>query len=408
LYNARTFAALRFREYRLIWFGQTFASMGRWMDQVARGWLVYELTNSALQLGLVQAMHAVPFLLISPLAGSAADRYSRKFLLVGSQLMDGLLFTAMAVLIFAGQIQLWHVYLTAFGMAVVQTFQQPARAAMVADAVPASHLTNAIGLSAVIFNVARTTGPALAGVVIALWGTGASYTLQAVFFFLATVWTLQLHPVHDPGESRAAGAAEQTLLQSVVEGWKFSWTNETVRAALLVAMFASLFIIPFITLLPVFARDLLEVGATGQGFLLTAMGVGALSSSVLIATLGHRLQRGIVMLGGATIYSVVVVLFALSQWFEFSLVLMVLAGLCQVAAHALVQTVIQTYSPSELRGRTIALFHMGQVLQTAGSIVVGALAMLLGARWAVAMLSILGTFSMVGIYVMLPKTRLIQ
>lgn len=405
----RAFEALGFREYRLIWLGQAFASMGRWMDQVARGWLIYELTSSALQLGLVQAIHAVPFLLVSPIAGSAADRYSRKVLLVGSQIADGLLFTLMALLIFTGKIQPWHVYLTAFGMAIGQTFQQPARAAMVADTVPPSHLTNAIGLNAIIFNVARTAGPALAGVLIAVLGTGGSYTFQAVFFFLATVWTLQLHP-----KPRAAardgrpGIAETPLLQSIVEGWRFSWTNQTVRGALLIAMFASLFIVPFVTLLPVFARDLLEVGATGQGLLLTAMGVGALSSSVLIATAGHRMPRGIVMLAGATFYAFVVVLFAASPWFEFSLALMGLVGLCHVSVHALVQTVVQTYSPAELRGRTIALFHMNQVFQTAGSVVVGALAGLAGARFAVALMSILGACSVAAIYFRLPRTRLIQ
>lgn len=407
--RVRALEAFRYREYRLIWLGQAFASMGRWMDQVARGWLIYELTNSALQLGLVQAMHAVPFLLISPLAGSAADRYSRKFLLVGSQVVDGLLFTVMAVLIFTGMIRPWHVYLTAFGMAIVQTFQQPARAGMVADTVPASHLTNAIGMSAVVFNIARTAGPALAGVLIAVFGTGSSYTLQAVFFFLATVWTLQLRPPRrETTTSHKAGEPEASLIQSTVEGWKFSWNHETIRTALLIALLTSLFVIPFVTLLPVFAKDILAVGATGQGFLLTAMGVGALSGSLLIATLGHRLPRGIVMLGGATIYSLIVIAFALSQWFEFSLVLMIIAGLCQVAAHALVQTVIQTHSPSAFRGRTIALFHMGQVCQTFGSILVGLLATMLGARWAVVLMSALGTLSLVGINLLLPKVRAIQ
>jgi MFS family permease len=408
LRSVRAFEALHFREYRLIWLGQAFASMGRWMDQIARGWLIYQLTNSALQLGLVQAMQALPFLLVSPVAGSAADRYSRKFLLVGAQMVSGSFFAAMALLIFTGRIQPWHVYVMAFGTAIVQTFQQPARAAMIADTVPMSHLTNAIGLNAIVFNMARTAGPALAGVLIALFGTGGSYTFQAAFLFLATVWTLQLRPEAEMDESQRTSAAQQSLAQSIVEGWKFSWTNETVRASLLIAMFASLFVIPFVILLPVFARDLLDVGASGQGFLLTAMGVGAFASSVLIATMGHRLPRGIFMLSGVTIYSFLVVLFAISHSFEFSVALMALVGLCHVMANALVQTVIQTYSPSEFRGRAIALFQMGQVFQMVGGVFVGALAGPFGARWAVAIMSILGTFSMAGIYFMMPKARLIQ
>jgi hypothetical protein len=131
--------------------------MAFWMDQVARGWLIYELTDSALQLGLVRGVQAIPTLLLSPVAGSTADRYSRKTQILVAQVIDGLMLAALALLIVTGQIQAWHVYATAFGMAVVQTFQQPARAAMIADLVPSSHLTNAIGLNSIIFNVARST-----------------------------------------------------------------------------------------------------------------------------------------------------------------------------------------------------------------------------------------------------------
>ena len=162
------------------------------MDQVTRGWLIYELTDSSLQLGLVRGIQAIPFLLLSPIAGSAADRYSRKMQVVLSQFLNGLIYVVTAVLIFIGEIRPWHVYVTAFLMAVVQVFQQPARGAMVSDAVPPENLTNAIGLNAVVFNVARSTGPALAGMLIALFGTGGSYAVQAFFFLLATVWTLQL------------------------------------------------------------------------------------------------------------------------------------------------------------------------------------------------------------------------
>src|SRR5438128_7848823 len=144
LLQLRAFEALRYRDYRLIWYGQVFASMGTWMDQVTRGWLIYELTDSALQLGLVRGIQAIPFLLLSPVAGSIADRYSRKMQMVVAQFGNGLIYAVTAVLIFTGQIKPWHVYVTAFLMAVVQVFQQPARGAMVSDAVPPENLTNAI------------------------------------------------------------------------------------------------------------------------------------------------------------------------------------------------------------------------------------------------------------------------
>ena len=408
LLRFRIFEALRHREYRLLWYGQIFASMGTWMDQVTRGWLIYDLTDSALQLGLVRGVQAIPFLLLSPVAGSAADRYSRKIQVIVAQFVNALVYTATAALIFFGAIRPWHVYVTAFLMAVVQVFQQPARAAMVSDAVPAENLTNAIGLNAVVFNVARSFGPALAGMLIAVAGTGGTYTVQAVFFFLATAWTLQLASGSNAAAGKEASRKGDSFGRSILEGWRFSWNNEIVRTGLLVVMLANLLIVPFTTLLPVFARDILSVGATGQGLMLTAMGIGALCSSVFIASAGDRLPRGIIMLGGVAFYGVALVFFAVSSWFQLSLVLMGITGLCHVHSHALVQTVIQAYSPSAFRGRTMALFHMSQVVMTLGSMLVGGLSSVLGARWAIALTGAAGTMAMVSLFMLMPRARCIR
>ena len=408
LSRLRTFEALRYREFRLLWLGQLSTAMGTWMDQVARGWLIYQLTNSPAQLGLVRGVQAIPLLLLSPIAGSVADRYARKKQVIVVQLLDGLMYTAMAVLILTGQIKPWHVYVTAFGMSIVQTFHHPARAAMIADAVPLSHLTNAIGLNSVVFNMSRSTGPAVAGVLIAMFGTGASYVVQAAFFFLATFLTSILSIGQSPPTSTHGHAGKEAFARSIVEGWRFSWSNESVRAGLLITVTASLFIIPFTTLLPVFAKDILGVGATGQGFLLTGMGVGALSSAVLVASIGDRVPRGIVMLGGIILYGLSVVAFSVSPWFKLSVVLMIVVGLFHVTSHALVQTVIQTYSLPEVRGRTMAIFQQGHFVLTIGAMIYGALASLWGAQWTVSMMATVGALSMVLIYVMLPSARHIR
>jgi MFS family permease len=231
----------------LLWFGHVFTSMAFWMDQVTRGWLIYELTDSTVQLGLVRGVQAIPILLLSPIAGSTADRYSRKTQILVAQIIDGAMFAALAILIFAGQIQPWHVYVTAFAMSIVQTFQQPARAAMISDVVPREAITNAIGLNSIIFNVARSTGPALAGVLIVAFGTGGAFATQAVFYILATYWTLRLQTAATSGFAAGHGHGE-SFARSILEGWKFSWRNLEVRIALLVVMFASLFIVPFTTL----------------------------------------------------------------------------------------------------------------------------------------------------------------
>jgi MFS family permease len=356
------------------------------------------------QIGLVRGVQAIPILFLSPIAGSAADRYSRKAQILIAQVIDGAMFAALAILIFTGQIQPWHVYVTAFAMAMVQTFQQPARAAIIGDVVPREGLTNAIGLNSIVFNVARSTGPALAGVLIATFGTGGAYGTQAVFYILATYWTLRLRAAERSGAGGHDGHGRGvSFAKSIVDGWKFSWRNETVRTALLITMFAALFIVPFTTLLPVFARDILDVGATGQGLLLTAMGIGALVSAMMIATFGDRMPRGLFMLGGVALYGAGVVAFAASPWFELSIALMVIVGFANVCSHALVQTVIQTYSPPEFRGRAIALFHMSQVVMTVGSMAIGSLAAIWGTEWAVALMGAAGVLAMLGVHVTLPR-----
>jgi len=405
----RAVGIFQFREFRLLWLGHSLASMAFWMDQISRGWLIYELTDSALQLGMIRGVQAIPTFFLSPVAGTTADRFSRKKQILIAQIVDGLMFTVLTVLIFTGAIRPWHVYVTAFIMAIDQTFLQPARAAIIAEAVPHSHLTNAIGLNSIIFNVARSTGPALAGVLIAKFGSFGSYATQAAFLFLATLWTVQLRTQRSDSTSsgqRPGGGA--TFGQSVVEGWKFSWSNQTMRAALLVVMMASLFIVPFTTLLPIFARDILHVGASGQGLLLTGMGIGALGSALIIATVGERLPRGMFMLGGAGLYAVGVVAFASSLWFHLSIALMIVIGLANVCCHALVQTVLQTYSPPEFRGRMMSMFQLSNVVMTVGSILIGALATLAGTQWAVILMGGAGSLAILAIYLTVPSARRIR
>lgn len=168
---------------------------------------------------------------------------------------------------------------------------------------------------------------------------------------------------------------------------------------------ASLLIVPFTTLLPVLARDLLGVGANGQGLLLSAMGLGTLTSSALIASAGHRLPKGMQMLAASMLYGLLLVIFAASSWFGLSLAVMVAAGLCHVHSNAVVMPVIQSYSPPEFRGRTLAIFSMNQVVITLGSMLIGDLSLLLGPRWAVAAMGVTGSLAMIVMYVAMPRAR---
>jgi predicted MFS family arabinose efflux permease len=150
------------------------------------------------------------------------------------------------------------------------------------------------------------------------------------------------------------------------------------------------------------------VGATGQGLLLTSMGVGALFSSVFVASLGDRMPRGLFIIGGVALYGILVVVFAASSWYPLSILVMFIIGLCHVTSHALIQIVIQSYSPPEFRGRTMAIFHMTQVIHVIGAMFVGGLASLIGARLAAASMSLAGTSAMIALYILMPKARRIQ
>jgi MFS family permease len=403
----RALTALQFRAFRLVCGGQVFGNIGTWMDELSRGWLMYQLTDSVVQLGLARGIQLVPTLLVSPFAGSAADRYSRKTLLLFSQAIQGIAFAVLALLIVSGHVAPWHVYVTAIVAGAMQAVQQPARASIVTESVPPESLTNAIGLTSLIYNMARLMGPALAGALIAVADTGGAFAVQAACMFVATLWVAKLPPMphlHDGAKKDS----RESFAHSIVEGWKFSWRNQPVRAGILCTTIVCSLMFPFTTLLPVFARDLLQVGAQGQGILLAAMGLGALASAAAIALAGHRIVRGRVMIDSSIGYGFALLVFAVSPWYWLSIVAMAIAGLCHVHANALVHTVVQSYSPPAYRGRTMALFSMSQMLSTAGSIVIGLLAVVLGSRGAVAAMGIMGVLGIVLLVWRMPGARRIQ
>ena len=275
--------------------------MAFWMDQVSRGWLIYELTDSTVQLGLVRGVQAIPILLLSPIAGSAADRYSRKTQILVAQIIDGVMFAALALLIFTGRNStlarlrdgVRHgvcADLSAAGARRDHRRRRADRESHQRHRPQLDHLQRRPKHRAGAGRRAHRRG----------WAPAAPIGTQAVFYFLATYWTLRLRARrairvswrggHGHSDSFAQEHRRRLEVQLAQPG--------TCAPRLLVTMFASLFIVPFTTLLPVFARDILDVGATGQGLLLTAMGIGALGSAMMIATFGDRMPRGLFMLGG--------------------------------------------------------------------------------------------------------------
>jgi len=409
LVRLRTFDALRFREFRLLWLGRTGASISFWMEQVASSWLMYQLTSSAMQLGLVQAIRALPVLFLSPVAGTVADRYGRKTQLIAAQLLNAFGAAVLGVLVLSGRIEPWHVYAAGLVTAVAQVFQHPAQLAMIPETVDKSRLTNAVGLNSVSFNASRSLGPALAGGIIAVATAGGAFLVQAAILLVSTIATMLLRvPNVAPTEDGGHGGNSGSFFRSTADGWRYIASNPTIRTGMIVAALSSLFGQPLHTLLPVFARDVLDVGPTGQGLLLTCMGIGALCAGVLIASFGDVLPKGKLMVAGTGALGLALVGFALSQWFAVSMVFMMIVGIMNPASHALVQTVLQGHSAPEMRARVMAAWQQNFVIMTVGSLLAGAMTSVWGAPLTVAILGSLCALGALVIYVAIPYARTIR
>jgi MFS family permease len=383
--------------------------MTYWMDQVTRGWLMYDLTNSPVQLGLVTLVQVLPLFLLSPIAGTAADRYGRKTQLIVSQLLNIPPVVVLALLVITGHVEPWHLYATGLAAAIVQVFQNPARQALVPESVDRNRLTNAIGLNSVAFNVSRSLGPALAGVLIAVVGPGGSYLTQAGLYALTALWGFQLRlPNHAPGSAKSATRVTPSFFASTVEGWRYIASHPTIRVALLTAVVAQFFGMAFTTLLPVFARDVLGVGPAEQGFLLTGQGLGALISAFMIASLGDTMPKGKLMIAGVTLYGLLEICFSASHWFPLSVALMFLVGTCHVAANALIQTIIQGHSSAPMRGRVLASWQQVQVAMMLGGLLAGAAASVWGAPITVAAMGMACSLGAISVFLALPHVRTIR
>ncbi len=228
-----TFASLRLRDYRLLCLGQFSTSMGQWMDQMTRSWLMYQITGSALQLGVATALRGLPLLFFGILAGAVADRADRKNQLIVAQVTNAILNVILATLVLLHRVQPWHVYVTGFLAGTVQAFQQPARQTLISDIVGARHLMNALALNSMALNVSRAVGPALAGVLIALVGAHGSYYTQAAMFVLATLWTVQMAiPERSP---ESAEVRREPFMRSIVAGLAFVARDRDIRTLMILA-----------------------------------------------------------------------------------------------------------------------------------------------------------------------------
>ncbi|MGE3857003.1 MAG: MFS transporter [Dehalococcoidia bacterium] len=385
-----TFESLGIRDYRLLWLGQVSTSMGQWMDQTTRGWLIYQLTGSGLHLGFAMASRGLPLLLFGIIAGAFADRSGRRLQLVTAQVVNAVLNAILALLVITGLVEEWHVYVTAFLAGTVQAFQQPARQTLISDLVPENRLLNALALNSAALNASRMVGPALAGVLITMTGVGGSYMTQAVMYLVATVWTLQIHFPANLAPTRADGSRERLpFMQSIGEGLAFAGHEPNVRAQLLLGLGPLTFAMSYMALMPLIAIEVLGGDAILQGALLSVIGAGALAGALTVASMRRDHAYGLSVVVAAVAFCGSVFAFGSSHWVWVSLVLGFFLGLMSVTYTTQNQTLLQVLTPRELRGRVMSIYLLDRGLVPLGAIVAGTLASSFGGQDAVRALALI-------------------
>jgi MFS transporter, DHA1 family, staphyloferrin A biosynthesis exporter len=400
----RTFESLGLRDYRLLWLGQVSTSMGQWMDQTARSWLIYSLTNSPLQLGMISAVRGVPILFFGVIAGVVADRYGRKAQLIIAQTVNAFLNVILATLILTGNIQVWHIYVTGFLAGTVQAFQQPARQVLISDLVGEKHLLNAIALNSAALNLSRSVGPAVCGLLIQVWGIDISYYVQGALYAFATIWTAQIRVPKSPVPiGHTQSSAEQGLFTSMKEGFAYIASNRLILALMILGLAPILLGMPYTSLMPIFAKDVFHGDASTQGILLTSVGIGAILGALVIASIGRRQGSGKLLICGAAGFGLSLVLFSRSPVLQIAIVSTFLAGLSNSGYTSQNQTLIQLQTPAQLRGRVLGVYLLNRGLMPLGSLLAGALASWFGGPWAVTLMGASCFILAVGIAIFYPN-----
>ena len=270
-------SALRHRNYRLYWFGQLFSVLAQNMEHVAQGWLVLELTNSPLALGLTGLAHAIPTITLTLVGGAIADRADRRRIMIASQTGAALIFLTVAALVLTGRVALWHVMVLAFVSGSIRAFDRPSRMALLPQMVPREDIPNAVAIGGTIWQLCRLIGPAAAGVLIYLFGVGPTFLACSLGSAIAVTLWLAIRTVQP-----AITASGRGLLKNMLEGVNFIWKNELYYTLMWMTFFNSVFGMSYLILMPVFARDILNVGSQGFGFLQTAGGAGALIGTLSV------------------------------------------------------------------------------------------------------------------------------
>jgi MFS family permease len=371
-----TFAALRHRNFRIFYFGHLLSLSGTWLQITALGWLVLELTDSPLWLGVVNAGTSVPILFFSLYAGVIADRFDKRTILIAAQALAFVQALTLAILTHLGLISVAWIIALVLVLGVANAFEIPTRQSFFVELVGEDDLTNAIALNSAAFNATRMVGPAVAGALIGAAGIAACFYGNAISYFAVIAGLLA---IRRPRPER--GPRPVSTLANIREGISWIWNHRVARIVVTYVSAASVLVFPFTMLLPVFARDLLEVGPQGLGWLFSATGAGALLGGLSLATWGTRWPRGRLLVVSATAFCFFVGAFALSPSFLFSLLMLAATGFAMILSTATANSILQALVPNGLRGRVMSVYVvMFLGVTPLGYLIAGALARLVGAR----------------------------
>lgn len=372
------FAVLRIRDFRLFWFGQLISLSGTWMQSVAQGWLVYRLTESPFYLGVVAACGTLPILLFTLAGGIVADRFRKRNLLLLTQTLSIAPALSLGVLTDLNLITVWQVALFAAVLGTINAFDMPARQSFIVEMVGREHLTNAIALNSAAFHGARMVGPIIAGLTITSLGLPACFYLNAISFIAVIVSLAKI---------KQRGAIAKTtngMVKDLVEGLRYiKGQAEIFQIVVIIAVF-SLFGMPFITLLPVFAEAVFHRGPEGYGIMVGATGAGALMAALFLAVREDVKNKTKFMSVSAICFSVLLYIFSLLQHFPLTITILVCIGWSLVSFFAVANSYIQLSVPDALRGRAMSVYTF-VFLGTApiGNSIIGTMADIVGTTFTV-------------------------
>ena len=403
----QTFRALRHPDFRMLWLEHVLSSTGQSMRVMVRGMLVYQMTSSAFSLGWVTTVVGIPQLVMPFLGGVLADRLDRRKMLVSVQWMLTTLWFSVALLILAGEIQIWHIVLSGIISGLLQAFSRPASMAMLPNLVPREDLTNAVALFSSVMSVAGIVGPSVGGALV-VWiggdnerfGIGGVFLITAMAILVASVMVLLIRWQHQP-----TAASRASILNNLMEGLRFVAGDSAIAGLILLGFAGALLVQPVTFFMPIFATDVLKVGSSGLGLLLTARGIGALVGALSVASMATVRQKGRILLVCVVVYAVVLVLFTQSRWFPASLVLLGFAGATQTVVMTMSQTLLQLATPDEIRGRVMSTRMMTMGFLSVGSLWMGGLSELTSTPFAVAFgATMYGVFT-VALFGLVPRLR---